>query len=421
MSIAAQNRRNRIKVCARSSTCAVLVVGALLAAPVRAQEGGTFVPGPFGMPIGPFAAPAAPGAPAPVPAAPLAAAPDLRTLVRAAFAAQPAGRGLDRHGLRSLLVPPTPSPGVETLIVAFEGTGAFEPRLAPTIMKVAADLNWQISDGDAIVDTAEADLARRERREVHWSGLLSGPMGMLLEQPELTGRFDWASFPSEEAEVLAGLDSITPENIRRILKDAARSTAGLPLGVTASRDWVTTYLAAWPEDRPKPRVVVLAHSSGTRTAVKALEELGKKGISADLVFSIDPVRAAHEALKELLPQMIGQGAHYNVRKVGPIDWVLDRVGAPKPVLPRVWRRDHPDHLYKPRNAGRWVSVYQMDDELGLKIPPHHGIQGSRLKDADHQEMIGGLGQDAHGPIAYNKRTLELLAEELKKLRPAKPQ
>jgi hypothetical protein len=345
--------------------------------------------------------------------------------MRAIYAAQGPAGGLDRHKLRERLHPPRPTPGVETLIVAFEGTGAFEPRLAPMVMRAYRDLGSPaVPDGDDLVKAALGEIARAEGRETKWSALMAGPLPALLEAPALTGGFDWASFPSEESDLLVGLDGITKENLGRLDEDIRRSRAGLPTGVVDATAWVRSYLAAWPEGTRPPRLVVLAHSSGTRSAVKTLEEL--KGptkahprgvrIEADLAFSIDPVRAAHEALKELLPQMLGQGAHYNVRKVPAFDWLLDRVGAPDPVLPRVWHRDHPDHLYKPGNVKRWVSVFQLDDTLGMKLPPHHGIQGSTLRGADHEEHVRGLGDDGHGAIGYHERTLELWREELQTLR-----
>lgn len=331
----------------------------------------------------------------------------------AAYASQGPAGGLDRHGLRARLTSATPTPGVETLVVAFEGTGAFEPRVAPLVMQLLRAAGGRVADGDALVDAARAAIARAEGgRDLKWSALMAGPLPALLEDPALTGGFDWASFPSEEAEVLAGMDSVSVDSIRRLRRDVAASRAGLPRGVVDAHAFVRAYLAAWPEGAPRPRLVVITHSSGGRAAVKCLEEWKKDGIEVDLVFSIDPVRAAHEALSELLPQMIGQGSNYNARRVPGGDWVLDRLGVGKPVLPRVWHRHHPAYLYKPGNARRWVSVYQRADTLGMKIYPRHGIQGSALKDADHEEEIGGLGDDGHGAIGYAPRTLELWRAEL---------
>jgi len=171
------------------------------------------------------------------------------------------------------------------------------------------------------------------------------------------------------------------------------------------------------------RLVVLTHSSGGRTAVKLLEEFkrvkdprtGKLGIHVDLVFTIDPVREAHEALAELVPQIIGQGTKFNLRDKLHLGPLMKKLGVDPPVLPRVWSRSQPESLYKPGNAVRWVSVYQRKDTLGLKIPPHHGIQGSPIARVDFEEEIKSLGEDGHGAIGYHSRTLEIFRTELKKL------
>lgn len=349
-------------------------------------------------------------------AGPAQALPSLEARVAATLRAQGPARGADRHALRARLTPPRPTPGVRTLVIAFEGTGAFEPRLTPACMEVLRASGGQVEDGDELVSAVLEGIARIEGRSTKWSALNHGIFPAVLEDPTLLpGGFDWAAFPSEEAEVLAGMDALTPSNIRGLLADIERSVDARPRATVAAGGFLARYLRRWPAEVPRPRLVVASHSSGGRSAVKFLEYVKPLGVTADLVFTIDPVREAHEALGELAPQMLGQGTNYNLRKVGLLDGALDLIGVEQPVLPRVWSRPQPESLYKTTNARRWVSLFQRQDTRGMKIDPHHGIQGSPIANADHQEEIRSLGEDGHGAIGYHERTLELWRAELRAL------
>lgn len=394
----------------------IVAVGALLLglgglAGVRADPGGSSgdpggLLGGGGSWDGLTTTPSPTPSPVPVPPSPAAT-------FAAILRGQPPGAGLDRHALGARVRSKTPTPGVRTLIVALEGTGAYEPRMAPLLLEGARRLGPPANPAD-FYGAASSELEKFLGREPHWSALLRGPLCNLLADPGmLSGPFDWASFPSEEAELLAGLDSLSVANLRKLKGDVERSRKVEPQGVMDALAFLRHYRAAALGNGDEPKLVVLSHSSGGRAAVKLLEHW--KPLEVDLVLTIDPVKEAHEALGELLPQMLGQGSNYNARKLPGVGRLLDKVGVARPVLPRVWSRSQPHKLYKVGNARRWVSLYQTDDTEGLKISPHHGIQGSPLHGADREVKVPVGTSDGHGAIGYHSKTLEVWREELGRL------
>ena len=165
------------------------------------------------------------------------------------------------------------------------------------------------------------------------------------------------------------------------------------------------------------KLIVLSHSSGGRSAIKYLEKLkelndprtSKKPINADLVFTIDPVREAHEAIAEALSQMAGN----------PIKKAFNFI----PVIPDVkvhpvyvWSREQRESLYKTSNTYRHINVYQKADQLGLKMKPQFGIHGSRIYGADlNLNLTSKLGDDGHGAINYQPEVLAKFRQEIENL------
>lgn len=95
----------------------------------------------------------------------------------------------------------------------------------------------------------------------------------MLTEPDLLPKgFDWASFPCEETEVLAGKDGFTLANLRRFKADVGRSRAARPQGMVDALTFARSYPRAAVSKGVRPRLLVLTHSSGGRTAVKLLEE-----------------------------------------------------------------------------------------------------------------------------------------------------
>jgi hypothetical protein len=139
------------------------------------------------------------------------------------------------------------------------------------------------------------------------------------------------------------------------------------------------------------------------------------GIKADLFFSIDPVKEAHEAMIEGIKEVINKGTEHNRNKLTGFFGM-----EPKKVYPpRVRSVNQPDRLYRPNNAIRHINFYQREDIEGLKIEPTFGIEGSPISDADINTEISasdGVGSAAHGEIAYNPKVMKTFVLEVKKLK-----
>ncbi len=156
----------------------------------------------------------------------------------------------------------------------------------------------------------------------------------------------------------------------------------------------------------KPKLVIMTHSSGTRTAFKFLEKIKSSGLKTDLVFSIDPVKEAHHAFEEVSTQQMGQAAH-NLIETLPFVELKER----KPL--RFWSRQQPKSLYKPSNTKKWVNVYQMSDTEGIKMNPKFGIYGSPISNAYKNYFVkDGLKGDARGGIASHPDILKFLKQNL---------
>ena len=345
----------------------------------------------------------------------------VREALRAALRGQPHPPRADRHELRARLALDDAGATAPTLVIAFEGTGAFEPQLTPALLSLR-------SLGPLPPDLQLDDLVAEAFQELHghkprWSGLRTGPLTALLRNPEvLPGGYLWAGFPSEEFEVLADdEDLLAPGTYVEMMRDAATSAAVVPRGQIEAVEFTRGFLTRAQAAGLAPRLVVVAHSSGGRTAVKFLENLrrlpdprtGKAPTTADLVFTIDPVREAHEAVGELFRASLRRGPE--PATVGDGD-ELDPA-----TIPVVAHRPQPESLYKTSNARRWVSVFQRVDTRGLKIAGlrRHGIHGSPVQGADLEEQITldtpARRSSGHGSIAYAERTVELWLQELRAL------
>ena len=174
------------------------------------------------------------------------------------------------------------------------------------------------------------------------------------------------------------------------------------------------YLAAAKVLSIKPKIILMTHSSGGRSAVKFAENLklftnpitNKKDYKIDLVFSMDPVKEAHEAIKEVGSQFAQRAKDHALNYIPYVD-IKDKAI-------NVWTREQPNSLYKPSNTSRWVNVYQNKDELGLKIKDYKfGIHGSPIANADYNSFVTkGMGADAHGAITSHAETIRMFKTEM---------
>jgi hypothetical protein len=258
---------------------------------------------------------------------------------------------------------------------------------------------------------------KKQGQDYRWDGIQAGPLNEFFSDPYLKGKakyLDFATFASEESEIIADINNRSIETIARIPFEIANSTFGFPTGIRMAMQCAQKYLAAAKVLSIKPKIIVLTHSSGGRSAVKFAENLklftnpitNKKDYKIDLVFSMDPVKEAHEAIKEVASQYAGRTVDQMVDYIPFVD------RKDKPI--NVWTREQPYSLYKPSNTSRWVNVYQNKDKLGLKLKDYQfGIHGSPIANADYNSFVtSALGDDAHGAITSHSETIRMFKTEM---------
>lgn len=309
----------------------------------------------------------------------------------------------NRHETTRLINECRPTKTSRALIIAFEGTGAYEPLL-PGIMN---GLNKTLPRDkfknltDKVLLSVRKELKKYYSRDLKWTGLMSGPMSELFTLKN--GQYvDWYSFPSEEVEQLAGLEEIPRMSLRQLYHNIIDSVDSNPKGIQNAVACITKYIGISRIMDIDPKIVLISHSSGGRSLVKFAEKMKRLKLDADLAFSIDPVIEAHHAIEEVIPQKIGEPARY-------IRWRFR--GGPYPYS-AVWHKDHRNKLYAPHNVENYVSFFQNTDRLGLKMGGdalRFGIQGSNIYGADNTH-IKGLGHDAHGAICYNEMVIQKFRE-----------
>lgn len=327
----------------------------------------------------------------------------------------------DRHALTASLNACTPTEKDSRLIIGFEGTGAYEPYIPALMERARIKYRDRVSEQDfsKTLNHVTNIVKKAIGKESKWSGLMHGVMKTLYkDQSLLEGNFNWYSYPSEEAEVLAGLDSINAGNLMSLYEDIKNSVNSNPKGIQGALACTQKFIRGARELDYFPKVIVVTHSSGGRSVVKFAEHLKSKsyidlegqnqtGIKIDLVMTIDPVKEAHEAIKEAALQLSGSASKSTLNFFLPERFEVDNPA------PRVWSRNQPNSLYKPSNVKRFVNVYQKQDTLGLKLSVKFGIWGSPIADADEQfEITSDLGDAGHGEIAYHRDTIDLFKREL---------
>lgn len=314
----------------------------------------------------------------------------------------------DRHELGKLFNSCEASKDTKGLVISFEGTGSYDPKTFDIYRKLIHCVDDQTLDKQSkkMIYNLVQRFIKNKGRTPRWSAISAGPHNLFLQNSELRkhiSTLQFTSYPSEESELLDGPNGLTMDNMKKIATDYELSSAGVPRGIQNALRCSLNFVKSARKQQLKPKLIILTHSSGGRTAVKFLELLKGSEINVDLVFSMDPVKEAHEAVKEVIEQYSGNAARDLQRKFS------DDVPKNKPV--NVWTRKQPKVLYKPSNALKWINVYQSVDTLGLKGPIKFGIRGSPVYKANVNEYINdGLGADAHGAIAYHKKTSELFAQ-----------
>ena len=326
----------------------------------------------------------------------------------------------DRHRVAEHLNDCSPEKDSKALVINFAGTGSFNPRcfdLMTDFMacfaenKLASNLNTNVFMSISYAQQ------KYQGQNYRWDGIEAGPLNQFFSDPYLKGKakyLDFATFASEESELIANPDNLSLETMAQIPFEIANSTYGVPTGIRMAMQCAQKYLAAAKVLSIKPKIIVMTHSSGGRSAVKFAENLkyltnpmtNKKDYKIDLVFSMDPVKEAHEAIKEVATQYAQRATDHAANYLPFVD-IKD-----KPI--NVWTREQPYSLYKPSNTSRWVNVYQNKDKLGLKLNDYQfGIHGSPISNADYNSFVtSALGDDAHGAITSHSETIRMFKTEM---------
>lgn len=308
--------------------------------------------------------------------------------------------------------------GSPVVVIAFEGTGAFEARKAPAMQTLGRDFQAQGIDTndprfkpDSLLTEALVD---KSGAPVKWSGLSQGPLEAVVKDAELNQKVQWLSFPSEELEVLSDPEFTKNLSPKQLLDDTARTSLGTSPGIQAALSAVKDISQQAAEQGKSPKFVLLSHSSGGRSAVKFAEELKhlKAPVDVPLAISLDPVREAHEAVGEASLELLNKGTEHNLNRVA------DFLGLPQKKVypPKVSSQSQPESLYRPQNVGEWVSFYQKSDTEGLKMKPAFGIHGSPVAGAENV-FIPDVGSAGHGEIAYHPEVIKRVTDELRDLLP----
>jgi hypothetical protein len=293
-----------------------------------------------------------------------------------------------------------PSSSSKALVIAFEGTGAYEPIIPAALSRFNQCFAGKIDSTltQKLNYTAHKIYKDRFGKNPNWSGLESGAM------EELAGRadganVDWYSFPSEELEQIGGKPIFEKDVLFQVANDVKNSIQRKPLGIQNALACIEKYQKAAAKMNIKPKIILMSHSSGGTALVKFSEHLKKQShIQIDLAFSIDPVREAHEAFKEVVARKIATS-------LNPLD---KNKNAPLVVSSQIQK----EKLYKPSNIKRFCNFYQKSDTTGLDLG--FGIQGSPVYQAQNEE-ITNLSSKGHGEITYDSRVLKSFHHQLDNL------
>ena len=159
--------------------------------------------------------------------------------------------------------------GSDVVVIAFEGTGAFETR-RPHVMQEAAEILKEqglSSQGRDLYDMSTTGLKPHlGSRDPNWSGLGLGPMTALLNDPEQQNKTQWLSFPSEEIELLAHPKAYKATSFDDIVQEMTGSYVGHTPGIQNALSAMQDIQMQARAQGKNPKFVVVSHSSG-RVAV----------------------------------------------------------------------------------------------------------------------------------------------------------
>lgn len=318
----------------------------------------------------------------------------------------------DRHIATKKLNRCRPTKNSKALVIAFEGTGAYEPLIPATMARFNKCFGGKVDKKivDSIYSKTREVFKDKEKKDSKWSGLQSGVMSEMISMKG-GQNVDWFSFPSEEVEQLSGLEKLKDTSIIQLVRDVKSSINSNPRGIQNARDCIKNYIKESKALGISPKVVLTSHSSGGRSLVKFAEHMKiDVGVDVDLAFSIDPVKEAHHAVEEVLPQKLGEPLRY-------ARWKLTSGKGDEYPYSAVWSSGQPSSLYKPSNVKDHINFYQKEDREGLKIggdAMRFGIHGSPIANAENHFMKG-VGTSGHGEITYKKEVVQKFKDKMEGL------
>ena len=322
--------------------------------------------------------------------------------------------GKNRHQVGEMLNQCTPTKTSKALVITFAGTNAYNPRtynLMAQLIKCDSYQKLPTWMKNSTYSLLLNSLKTKKSSYTKWSGIEKGPMNLFISDKSLnkyTKNFDYASFASEESELIANPDKMKNYNSEKIIKEFQKSSSGIPKGIEAAHKCTKKYFKKAKLLGITPKLIVMSHSSGGRSVVKYLEQVKKYNTSlqASLVLTIDPVKEAHEAIKEVA----GQKVSNTVDDYNPFT-------SNKNKKPKVYSRKQPKSLYKTSNSKRWINFYQTkDNKSGDAGFMKFGIAGSPIHKADQNYFLkDNLGKKPHGEIASHDKTKEIIKKEIENL------
>lgn len=307
----------------------------------------------------------------------------------------------DRHEVGSALRDCNAHENSRGIVIFFEGTTAYDPRTFYIYNQIRQCLGEsELQKFKNSLYTVLYNFSSENHPDyLRWSGLEKGVGIDLATDPELRSfskDMTFANFPSEEAEVLDnGKLSLT--DLHTVPGEVSTFLFGEPKGILAAEACLKNYLkSASNRNIKNPKIIILSHSSGGRTAVKFAEKV--KSTNIDLVFTIDPVIEAHRAVQSVLSQGLGNKAKNLLKKIHD--------NGKENLPPTIWSSKQPKDLYKTKNVKTWVNVYQNEDTKGFNAGYKFGIRGSPIEGADRNIYLNeNIGDNGHGAITYNDKTL----------------
>ena len=309
------------------------------------------------------------------------------------------------------------------LIITFSGTAEYAPALSSVMNHGLRCMNRNSKAnhlGKEYFKAAQRALNRANAVLPKNNSINEGITPLFVSDPGLREQvpfIDFATFPSEEVDFLRSSGTQRAWDAM----DAAMGDPGTARGLVSAEACVTEYLAtARSLGITRPKIIVLGHSSGSRSTVKFIERMKTRHLNVDLAFTIDPVIEAHDELKVNFYKKV---INNPVQNAGESIGVLP---SQKEALDR-YHTDLKDRaLYKPSNAKRFVSVFQRVDTYGAGLVPdgvesafsEPTIRGTYIRGADVNLQIKDFKKSgdgkyrAHGGIAKHQLTQDLFIKEL---------